>query len=186
MVEYSGNLFEGDNLATALTQRKNVDAPTIERVDIRRLGEIATDIFKKPVVAPKEPLMELSARYPFDATYGRIDSYHPGRWDTESNLVFMHPIVQIGPSVGEWDGTVIYAVFNAPAAADYMVVGNFSGYDTTMHLFGPWGEHTAYTAQTTDNGAVVALWNGGGGLYFTMNCKGSGLGYLESIQVFAL
>jgi hypothetical protein len=184
--ELSGNLFEAGNIDAALAQRRRVDAPSVVRLDQRELAGRITKLLDEDAahLSDQTPTLELSARVPYAATLGRIDSYHPGRWDTESNLVFMSPIVQTGPSPGEWDGTVIYAVFNPPATGTFLIVANFSGYDTTMHLNGPWGDNTAYTAQTSDSGAAVALWTGGS-VSFTLICKGSGLGYLESIQVFA-
>jgi hypothetical protein len=131
------------------------------------------------------PLVELSARHPYDdATAARIDSYHPGRWDTESNLVFMSPIVQTGASVGEWDGTVIYAAFPNLASGVYLVSGVFSGYDITMSLFGPWGTTTAYNPTTNISSVVLAQASVDQGLFFSMNCKGSGLGYLSALQLF--
>jgi hypothetical protein len=68
------------------------------------------------------------------------------------------------------------------------VVVNFSGYQITMRLSGPWGANTAYCPTPQDAAAVAAVWNGaaGGGLYFTASCTGTGLGYLESIQVFSV
>ena len=59
-----------------------------------------------------------------------------------------------------------------------------------MHLNGPWGDNTAYTAETSDAGAVMAIWNGSQQFEFTMHCKapdnGWTIGYIESIQVFEL
>ena len=59
-----------------------------------------------------------------------------------------------------------------------------------MHLNGPWGEITAYTAETSDAGTVVAIWTGSQQFQFTMLCKtqdnGYSIGYIESIQVYAL
>jgi hypothetical protein len=71
-----------------------------------------------------------------------------------------------------------------------VIVGHFTGYQTTMHLDGPWGKNTAYTAETSDAGAVMAIWSGNQKFEFTMHCtvpdNGWGIGYIESIQVFAL
>jgi len=171
----------------SLIDRKAVAAPNVARLPLLDLAELFETVFGNEKPAPKQPpLVELSARVPYSATYGWIDSYHPGRWDCESDLVFMSPIIQVGPSIGEWDGTVVYVSLPGVPAATYLVVGNFSGYDTTMHMNGPWGNVTAYTAATTDIGTVIALTNVTQGLYFSMSCKGTGLGYLESVQLFSM
>lgn len=163
-----------------------VDTPSIERISRAQVAQLAKKVSNERMDVSTTPVLELSARHPFDAARGRIDSYHPGRWDTESNLVYMTAIHQVGPSVGEWDGTVIYAMFDAPASGTYLIVGNFSGHDCTMRLSGPWGQTEAHTATTSDPGAVMASWSGSGALFFTMTCQGSLMGYLESLQVFAL
>jgi hypothetical protein len=58
----------------------------------------------------------------------------------------------------------------------------------TMNLSGPWGKNTAYCPTISDSSAAVALWSGTAGqtLHFSINCTGQILGYLESIQVFAV
>src|SRR5512133_122206 len=91
--------------------------------------------------------LELTARYPF-ADAGYVDFYSPGRCDCETNLVYMTAIHQVGASVGEWEGTVGYARFTAPADGPYIVIVNVSGYQQTMRLNGPWGTSTAHTATT--------------------------------------
>lgn len=171
--------------AEALAIHRLAETPNISRISDERLVSLARGLGAKAFDLPGAPLLELSARQPYDAARGNMDVYHPGRWDTSSNLIFMNPIVQTGPSPGEWDGTVIYASFNPPQNGTYLVVGNFSGFDTTMRLFGPWGTQTAHTGQVTDAGAVVALWNGGDPLFFTMSCLAPIIGYTASIQVFA-
>ena len=114
----------------------------------------------------------------------------PARWDTSSNLIFMETIRQVGPSPGEWEGSAASVNFKPPSAGTFLIVGNFTGYETTMHLHGPWGETTAYTALTSDSEAVLALWTGDQELWFDMNCtapdNGYRIGYIESIQVFAV
>lgn len=168
----------------ALATHRTVDTPKIARVSNERLAALATDVGIKTFDPIGSLLMELSARQPYDAARGNMDVYHPGRWDTTSNLIFMNPIVQTGPSPGEWDGTVIYASFTPPQDGSYLIVGNFSGFDTTMRLFGPWGTQTAHTNQTSDAGAVVALWSGSDPVFFTMSCLAPIIGYAASIQVF--
>jgi hypothetical protein len=129
--------------------------------------------------------LELTARHPY-ADAGYADFYHPGRWDCESDLVSIH---QVGASVGEWDGTVGYARFTAPAAGSYLVVVNFSGYQQTMSLNGPWGTSTAHTATTSDSSAATAIWDGAAGqtLYCTFSSRSddgyAGIAYLDSLQI---
>lgn len=171
--------------AEALLVHRAVERPRIQRIDDERLMTLARGLGAKAFDRPGAPLLELSARQPYDAAQGNMDVYHPGRWDTTSNLIYMNPIVQTGPSPGEWDGTVIYASFTPPQNGTYLVVGNFSGFDTTMRLFGPWGTQTAHTDQVTDAGAVVALWSGSDPLFFTMSCLAPIIGYTATIQVFA-
>jgi len=172
------------------TIRHREDAPAVQRLSTAALAEKASGVAKKPLAPGPTAVLELTARKPYDAARGNVDVYMPGRWDTTSNLIFMDSIVQVGSSPGEWEGSVAYVEFKPPAAGTYMIVGHFTGYQTTMHLNGPWGENTAYTAETTDSGAVVALWTGSGQFEFTMLCKSPnneyGLGYVESIQAFEL
>jgi hypothetical protein len=133
--------------------------------------------------------LDLTARHPH-ADAGLMDFYAPGRWDCTYDLVYMMSIHQVGPSVGEWEGTVGYARFKAPAEAAYIVVVNFSGYEQTMGLYGPWGVTTAYSATTSDSPSTVALWNGTAGqdLYCEFSSRSndgySGIAYLNSFQVF--
>jgi hypothetical protein len=113
----------------------------------------------------------------------------PGRWDTTYNLIFMDCIV-LGSLVGEWEGSAAYIMFKPPSDGIYLIVGHFTGWETTMHLVGPWGDNTSYTAVTSDSGAVTALYSGGQEFEFTMHCTQPnneyGVGYIESIQVFEL
>jgi hypothetical protein len=174
------------------TERVIIETPpTIERLDKTRLAEAASTLAKKPVKPTPKALMELTARYPYDATHGNIDVFMPGRWDTTSNLIFMDTIWYPDPDAPyEWEGSVAYIMFKPPSEGMYLIVGNFTGWETTMHLGGPWGEATAYTATTSDSGAVTALHNGGQQfeftLYGTQPNNLPGVGYIESIQVFEL
>lgn len=166
------------------------DAPKVQKVGMERLAVLATEVAKKQVKPGPTAIMTLSARVPYDAARGNIDVYKPGRWDTTSNLIFLDTIRQVGQSVGEWEGSVAYIEFKPPSNGTYLIVGHFTGYQTTMHLNGPWGEITAYTAETSDAGTVVAVWTGSQPFQFTMLCKtadnGYSIGYIESIQVYAL
>lgn len=134
-------------------------------------------------------VLDLTARHPY-ADAGYMDMFHPGRWDCESDLVYMTSIHQVGATPSEWDGTAAYARFTAPAAATYIVVVNFSGYQQTMSLNGPWGTSTAYTPTTSDTAAATALWTGTAGqtLYCTFSSKAdggdSGIAFLDSFQVY--
>ena len=171
---------------TRINKHKAVKAPKVKRLSRAKLIRLVGKVENWPVKLGPTPDMELSARHPYDAA-GLMDFFMPGRWDCTSDLVFMNSIVT-GASPGEWEGTAGYVSFKAPANGAYLVVGNFSGYQLTLKMQGPWGEVTAYTATTSDSGAVTALWTGTTGqtLNFTLNCTGGSMGYLESIQVFHL
>ena len=137
------------------------------------------------------PLVTLTARQPYDPV-AWLDFYKPGRWDTTYQDILMDSIVQ-GSSVGDWDGTAGYGTFVPPAAATYFFVIQFSGYQQTMRLFGPWGTTTARTATTADVGAVGALWaapTAGQSMSFNFNCvsdDGSyGLSALQSVSILAV
>jgi len=169
------------------TKRIIEEAPVIRRVEGARLTELASELAKRPLVPVPAAVMELTARTPWVA-HGNVDVYRPGRWDTSSNLIFMDTIRQVGPSVGEWDGSVAYVEFKPPSAGTYLIVVHFTGYQTTAYLNGPWGQNTAYTAAVTDSGVVLGLWTAGQGeftLHFTVPNNEYGLGYIESIQAFA-
>ena len=175
-----------DVVALSDLRGRTVFRPTeVRRLVADRLAELATDRHDRRLGAA---MMELTARRPFSDA-GWMDVYHPGRWDCESDLVYMSSIVQVGASVGEWDGTVCYARFTAPSASGYLVVVNFSGYQQTMSLNGPWGTSTAHTATTSDAGASTALWNGNAGdtLFCTFSSRSddgyAGIAYLDSFQI---
>lgn len=172
--------------SAALNERKTAKAPKVRRITHAELTNLANNLLNREVTLNAAASMELTARHPHDAA-GFIDAYEPGRWDCESNLVYMD-VIRTGPSAGMWDGTVVYGRFQAPSKGIYIVVVHFSGYQITMNLNGPWGTLSAYCATTADSAAASAVWNGGARetLFFTMNCTGSIIGYLESIQVFAV
>jgi hypothetical protein len=170
----------------SLTEKRTVVSPALIELDQAQFDALIARDFGIPLPT-RTPLQSLTPRHPYDEnSKARIDSYHPGRWDTESDLVYMNPIVQTGPSPGEWDGTVIYASLPNLGAGSYLVSGVFSGYDTTMSLHGPWGTTTAYNAQTSTTSTVLAMVTGGQGLFFTLNCKGTGLGYLSAIEIYGM
>jgi hypothetical protein len=175
-----------------ITALSDLRGRTVFRQDsVRRIG----DALLAALVADRldrglgTPVIELTARHPF-ADNGWIDVYQPGRWDCESDAVYLSSIVQVGPSPGEWDGSVCYARFTATAAGTYIVVVNFTGYQQTMSLNGPWGTTTAHTATTSDAGTTTALWtaNAGDTLFCTFSSRSdsgyAGLSFLDSFQVF--
>jgi hypothetical protein len=169
-----------------INKHRTPKAPKVKRLSRAKLIRLVGKAGNSPVALGPVPDLELSGRHPYDAA-GGMDFYMPSRWDTTSNLVFMKSIVT-GSSPGEWEGTAGYVSFQAPANGTYLVVGNFSGFQITMKMQGPWGEVSAFTATTSDSGAVTALWTATAGqkLNFTLNCTGGGMGYLESIQIFHL
>jgi hypothetical protein len=171
--------------ADALKERVKAKSPRVAVVAREKLIELASKLSAKTVKISGTPAMALTARHPHDPA-GFMDVYHPGRWDCESNLVFMEAIKQVGPSVGEWDGSVVYARFTAPSTGSYLVVGNFSGYQITLNMQGPWGNNTAYCPTTSDHGQATALWAGTAGktLFFTASMTGPIMGYLESLQIY--
>jgi hypothetical protein len=169
-----------------LRLRQTARAPKVQAISRAELGELANTVANRTVKVADAPAMRLTARQPYTAA-GFMDVYKPGRWDCESDLVFMDVIVS-GPSPGEWDGTAVYGRFQAPAAGNYLVVGTFSGYQITMNLGGPWGTNSAYCPTTSDTMTVSAFWPATAGetLSFGLSCTGPILGYLESIQVISL
>ena len=172
--------------AESLQTKSSVHSPILVELDEARLDALIEHVVGKPRPT-RAPIQSLTPRHPYDeSSKARIDSYHPGRWDTESDLVYMSPIVQTGPSPGEWDGTVIYASLPNLGTGVYLVSGIFSGYDITMSLHGPWGTTTAYNAVTSTTTSVLATATVNTGLFFTLNCKGTGLGYLSAIEIYPM
>jgi len=171
-------------------ERLGGEPPVVERVGHARLGETASELAGTEVtVGPSNVLMELSARQPHDAAHGQLDVSESAGWFTTQNTIYMYPVVY-GPAVGEWNGTNVAVEFRTPADGTYLFVGHFSGYQMTMHLLGPWGETTAYTAETSDAGAVLALHITDKPLWFGFRCtepnNEGAAGLLHSIQVYQL
>ncbi|MBY4597124.1 hypothetical protein K3217_16520 [bacterium BD-1] len=138
------------------------------------------------------PVVELTPRAPHGA-HGHMDLLSPGRWDCESNLVFMRPIVH-GNSPGDWDGSVAYVRLKAPADGSYLVAAVFAGFSSAqggqglvLKMSGPWGSNTA-SGQTTEPNGPVAIWNAqaGDSLYFSVTCSGGTIGYLQAIRLYPL
>jgi hypothetical protein len=183
-----------DGAAVAFDQLRKfggVRPPVIELPDPDRLEELIAQkagLHLTPAIF-RSVVLSLTARHPYDSALGRIDMYRPGRWDTEWNLVFMEHVIT-GPLPGQWDGSAGYVKFAPPSSGKYLVVGLFSGYDTTMTLDGPWGKVSDHTAVTSDYGVVSTVWSASGGtsLYFNFACTNPansyGMGYLSAIQFF--
>lgn len=175
-----------DTNAIYLYDLKDADLgvqPDIRRRSDDELVDIASRQLDRSIRFTDAAAFELTARRPHTDA-GRMDFYRPGRWDCEIDLVFMSAIVT-GPSPGMWEGTVGYVRYVTPNTGLHLVAIHFSGYQTTMEARGPWGLATAYSPTTSDHPTVTALWqaNAGDLLNFTIQCKGDGIGYLESIRV---
>jgi hypothetical protein len=175
--------------ADMLKIHQNADAPRFTRIAQPELVKLANTRLQKDFLPIFTTNMELTSRKPYDDKLGLMDVYMPGRWDTTSNLIFMEAIVQ-GQSIGEWDGTAVYAHFTPTTSGQHLIAVHFTGFQTTMRLHGPWGTTTATTATTSDAGAVMALANAmaGQSIYFTVDCvvpnNLAGTGYIEAIEAF--
>lgn len=173
---------------------RHVFALARRQLTVAQLGDFPHLFPDRPAALPDiTPVMELTARHPWQDS-GHMDAYHPGRWDTGSDLVFMSPIVQTGPSVGEWDGTVIYVACTAPTTGAYLVAATFATYsdpsvglDVLLRLNGPWGNISS-TGPTTEASGVTALWNGTAGqhLFFSVTCSAGITAYLQSVRLYPL
>jgi hypothetical protein len=139
------------------------------------------------------PAVEITPRAPHN-DLGHIDVYRPGRWDTSSNLIYLHAMIQTGPSPGEWDGSVVYAKCKAPTSGTYLVAAVFAPYSdpsvglqVRLRLSGPWGIAIS-SGPTTAASAVTALWNGSEGetVNFSVTCADAAIGYLQSIRLYLL
>jgi hypothetical protein len=158
--------------------------PLISEAGLAKLVSQLTD----GPVALKTPVLQLSARQPYNAALGFVEMYAPGRWDTSSDQIFMDPIVHPKPdSLGEWTGSAGYITFTPPASATYVMILHFYGYQITMSLNGPGGTATAASSSNTST-AVAMLFTGSSGTNtgFSFACTGIYLGFVQSIQVFQL
>jgi hypothetical protein len=116
----------------------------------------------------------------------------PVEWDCFVNLIFMQPVT--GPP--HFDGTLGIASFTPPADGDYLVVINFTGNQTTMNLTLDGVQASAFTANTSDPGAVIALRTGKAGTAMQLELSSAGqpspdnpsfgVAHLESVQVFKM
>jgi hypothetical protein len=169
----------GSAFDASLEARRVGQTPSVVRLDLETL------LGCKPGKKPQKPVvvLELSARHPWDDA-GLIDGYHVGRWDSSTDTIYMSPIVQTGPTIGEWDGTVLYGKFTAPAAGTYQIVATFYGWQITMRLSSPAAPALATSvenAPTTVSTQVTLA--AGQKTWFNLNCTGLYLGFLQKIQV---
>lgn len=189
-----------DPIAKAIEARRKAKAPKPARVpdrDVMRwakaqLGpDFAGGRPRNASLPSGAPVVELTPRAPH-GPQGHMDLLWPGRWDCSSNLVFMRPIVQ-GNSPGEWDGSVAYVRLKAPSDGSFLVAAVFAGFGSpqggqglVLRMHGPWGTMTA-SGQSTEPGGPIAIWNASAGdsLYFTVNCTGGIIAYLQSIRLYA-
>lgn len=151
------------------------------RIDPKQIGAAATTLFRRHGPVPSTPVLELTARHPYDPagwmTFRRI----PG-WDVEGPLIWMDSFV-----FERQTGTIGYVLFNAPKKGPYLVVANFTGLASTMTLDGPWGINTGYANTSADAAAAMALWSAnavGAKLGFRVSCASENMSFLRSIQFF--
>ena len=169
----------GSAFDASLEARRVGRTPVVARLDLGTL------LGCKPGKKPQKPVvvLELSARHPWDDA-GLIDGYEVGRWDTSTDTIYMKPIVQTGPSPGEWEGTVLYGQFTAPTAGTYQIVATFYGWQITMRLSNPGPPALATSienAPTTVSTQVTLA--AGQHTWFNLNCTGLYLGFLQKIQI---
>ena len=164
-----------------LASQRLVDTPYVKALSRAQLAKAEPAFAAAP---PPTVVMTLSARKPFGQR-GYIDVYKPGRWDCESDQVFLDPIVVSSPGV--WTGSVVYGNFTAPTTKNYLLAVHFYGADITLKLSGPFGDVTAHSVQ---NQAAVATaryqLSQGQKTWFQFNCVGIYLGFLTKIEMLRL
>jgi hypothetical protein len=164
-----------------LASQRLVDAPYVKALTRAQLAKVEPAFAAAP---SPTVVMALSARKPFGQR-GYIDVYKPGRWDCESDQVFLDPIVVSSPGV--WTGSVVYGNFTAPTTKSYLLAVHFYGWDITLKLSGPFGDVTAHSLQ---NQAAVATaqyqLSQGQKTWFQFNCVGIYLGFLTKIEMLRL
>jgi len=160
------------------------NVPTVERVSFETLAATANRLTNGVSTLSSTPALDISTRRPYDAA-GLMDFYQPGRWDSTSNSVFMEGI-KYGPSPGMWDGTVGYVQFKLPKDGTYLIVANFTGYQITMKMNGPWGTNIGTTSSSSVPGTVTAIYTGKANttVYFTLTCVYPNLAFLKSVQAY--
>lgn len=164
-----------------LASQRLVDAPYTRALSRAQLAKATPAL--AAATAPTAA-MTLSARKPFGQR-GYIDIYKPGRWDCETNLIFLDPIVVSSPGV--WDGSVVYGNFTAPATSQYLLAVHFYGWDITLKLSGAFGDVTAHSFQNQAAAATAQIQlNKGQKTWFQFNCVGIYLGFLSKIEMLRL
>ena len=163
--------------------------PDVSPLSLADLAPILIQVFGiQPPVPEQPPLVTLSARMPFHDVFGGLDAHQPARWDAVSGLVWMEGIVHAVGEVGMLAGTVVDVDLPGVPTGNYLVVGTFTGRETTMQMSGPWGLVTAFTAQKSDTGSVIAMTHvpEGQGLSFTLTSKNPGVAFLKAVQLFSM
>jgi hypothetical protein len=171
----------GDPTLRQLASQRLVETPYVKALTRAQLAKAEPLLAAAP---SPTVVMTLSARKPFGQR-GSIDVYKPGRWDCESDQVFLDPLVVSSPGV--WTGSVVYGKFTAPTTKKYLLVVHFYGADITLKLSGPFGDVTAHSFQ---NQATVATaqyqLSQGQKTWFQFNCVGFYLGFLTKIEMLRL
>ena len=138
--------------------KRNEPVPAYRKMTNSQLSaKINAQLTPQKYDGPARMKPQLCARTPW-ISGAHIDSYHPGRWDTESNSVFFDGIHQTGSSAGEWDGTVGYVEFTPPSTGKYLILTHFTGYKMSCNLYGPWGTASSTTNTTSDEGVVAVIY----------------------------
>lgn len=164
-----------------LASQRVVETPRVKALTRARLAR-----FEPALVAAPAPavVMTLSARKPFGPR-GYIDVYKPGRWDCESDQIFLDPIVVSSPGV--WTGSVVYGSFTAPVTKKYLLAVHFYGADITLKLQGPFGDVTAHSVQNQPAVATAQYQlTKGQKTWFQFNCVGIYLGFLKKVEMLRL
>jgi hypothetical protein len=170
----------------APTLRQLASQRLVETPDVKALTRSQTAKLEPAFAAAPAPVvaMTLSARKPFGSR-GYIDVYKPGRWDCESDQIFLDPIVVSSPGV--WTGSVVYGNFKAPATKKYLLAVHFYGADITLKLNGPFGDVTAHSFQNQPAVATAQYQlNQGQKTWFQFSCQGIYLGFLTKIEMLRL
>jgi hypothetical protein len=171
---------------------RDIKGPATKRfTDAEMAHRVGERIAENVPLPDTQPVLRLSARHPYDPL-GGIDGMTVGRWDTSYDYFFMDPITATGPSVGEWEGSVLYCRFQPPSSGDYVgAVHYIGGYwsTITMHLSGPSGTGTASNPSNYFNepSVVAAKWTiPGDPTEFDIWCTGLYGGWITAIEVFQI
>lgn len=180
------SILEGEGILSQeeINKLRVIDTPQVQRASWETLAAMASKLTGGTSTLAQRPVMDISTRKPYEEA-GLMDFYKPGRWDSTSNSVYMVGI-KLGPSPGQWDGTVGYLQFKAPKDGTYLIVAHFTGYQITMKLGGPWGVTTGTTGTTSEPGTVTAIYTGKANtwVFFNLTCVYPNLAFLNSVQVY--